>query len=162
MGFQHEENVLSEEQQLLEKLRRVEALFARTTFAGERVAAANAMDRIRERLRQMKKSAPPAEHKFTLHNVWSNRLLVALMRRYGIDPYRYRGQRHTTIMARVPTAFVDETLWPEFKELDRTLHAYLDEVTARVIKEGIFADSSDAEVRAEPGVGLPPPSPRTG
>lgn len=151
---------MTEEQQLLEKLRRVEALFARTTFDGERVAAANAMDRIRERLQNLKESAPPAEHKFTVHNAWSSRLLVALMRRYGIEPYRYRGQRHTTLMARVPTPFVNETLWPEFLELDVTLRTYLDEVTARVIKEGICADSSEAAVRAEPGGELPPPSTR--
>ena len=149
---------MTEEQELLDKLRRVEALFARTTFEGERVAAANAMDRIRERLRGMKESAPPREYKFTMQNAWSRRLLVALMRRYGIQPYRYHRQRHTTVMARVPASFVDETLWPEFNELDRTLRAYLDQVTSRVINEAICADSSEAEVRPEPegALSLPP------
>jgi hypothetical protein len=126
---------LTEEQELVEKLRRVETLFARTTFEGERVAAANAMDRIRERLRNLRESSAPVEYKFTMRDSWSRRLLVALMRRYDIQPYRYHGQRHTTVMARVPASFVDETLWPEFRELDRTLRSYLDEVTSRVIGE---------------------------
>ena len=148
---------MTEEQQLMEKLRRVEVLFARTTFEGERVAAVNAMDRIRERLQNLKASTPPVEYKFTMRDLWSRRLLVALMRRYGIQPYRYHGQRYTTVMARVPAPFVDETLWPEFRELNDTLRSYLDEVTSRVISEGICADSSEAEVRAEPEGALPPP-----
>jgi hypothetical protein len=148
---------LSTEQQLIEKLRRVEALFARTTFEGERVAAENAIGRIRERLQNLQKSDPPIEYKFTMQDAWSRRLLVALMRRYDIKPYRYHRQRYTTVMARVSVSFVDETLWPEFKELDETLRAYLDEVTSRVIAETIYADSSEAEVRAKPDGGLPPP-----
>jgi hypothetical protein len=52
-------------------------------------------------------------------------------------------------MARVPVSFVKETLWPEFQELNNTLRCYLDEVTKRVITTGIYADSSEAEVREE-------------
>ncbi len=148
------ETALTKEQELIEKLRRVEALFSRTTFDGERVAAANAMDRIRERLRSMEESDPPIEYKFTLRNAWSRRLLVALMRRYDIKPYRYHRQRHTTVMARVPVSFVDETLWPEFNELDKTLQSYLDDITSRVISESIYADHSEAEVRTKPDEGL--------
>ena len=148
---------MTEEQQLVEKLRRVEALFGRTTFEGERVAAANAMDRIRERLRNLQKSNPPIEYTFTLRDAWSRQLLVALMRRYGIQPYRYHRQRYTTVMARVPASFVDGTLWPEFKELHETLRSYLDEVTSRVINENIYADSSEAEVKTAPEGALPAP-----
>ncbi len=50
-------------------------------------------------------------------------------------------------MARVPVSFVEETLWPEYQELDQTLRAYLEEVTERVIASGIYQDSSEAEVR---------------
>lgn len=148
---------MTEEEQLIEKLRRVETLFARTTFEGERVAASNAMDRIRERLQNLQKSDPPIEYRFTMQNTWSRRLLVALMRRYDIKPYRYYRQRHTTVMAHVPQSFVDDILWPEFKELDDTLRAYLDGVTSRVISESIYADSSEAEVRTKPDGELPPP-----
>jgi len=35
-------------------------------------------------------------------------------------------------------------LWPEFKELDADLRAYLEEVTQRLIREEVFADTSDA------------------
>lgn len=52
-------------------------------------------------------------------------------------------------MARVPVSFVNETLWPEFQELNKTLRSYLDEGTDRVITTGIYTDSSEAEVRQE-------------
>jgi len=139
----------TEEQKLVEKLRRIEALFAGTTFEGERVAAADAMQRIRERLRQVQESDSSIEYKFTMTDMWSRRVLLALLRRYDIRPYRYHGQRHTTVMARVPVSFVDKTLWPEFEQLDDTLRAYLNEITDRVISECIHANSSEAEVRSQ-------------
>jgi hypothetical protein len=142
---------VTEEQKLIEKLRRIEALFAGTTFDGERNAAAEAMKRIRERLREHQESDPPLEYKFRMSDLWSRRLLAALLRRYGISPYRYRGQRHTTVMARVPVTFVEKTLWPEFLQLNETLRSYLDEVTSRVIAECIDPDASEAEVRNGPG-----------
>lgn len=40
----------------------------------------------------------------------SYRLLVALLQSYQIRPYRYARQRHTTIMAKVPPRFVNESL----------------------------------------------------
>jgi hypothetical protein len=140
---------LTEEQKLIEKLQRIEALFAGATTKGEKVAAANALERIRERLKDVQKLDPAVEYKFTLSDVWSKKLFLALFRRYGIEPYRYRRQKHTAIMARVPVSFVNDTLWPESQELNQTLRSYLDEVTNRVITTGIYADSSEAEVRQE-------------
>ncbi|GAB4174835.1 MAG: hypothetical protein Fur006_04930 [Coleofasciculaceae cyanobacterium] len=140
---------MTEEQKLIEKLQHIEALFAGATTTGEKVAAANALERIRERLKNVQKLDPAVEYKFTLSDVWSKKLFLALLRRYGIQPYRYHRQKHTTVMARVPVSFVNDTLWPEFQELNQTLRSYLDEVTNRVITTGIYADSSEAEVRQE-------------
>ena len=140
---------MSDEARLIEKLKRIEALFAGATTQGERAAAANAMQRIRGRLKEIHETDPPTEFKFRLTDMWSRRLLVALLRRYGIRPYRYRRQKHTTVMAKVSERFVEETLWPEFRELDNTLRTYLDEITDRVIREGIYSDTSEAEVMKE-------------
>jgi hypothetical protein len=38
------------------------------------------------------------EFRFSLADQWSRHLLVALLRRYGIKPYRYSRQRRTTVM----------------------------------------------------------------
>ena len=141
-----------DERQLIEKLRRVEALFEGAGTAGEREAAACALDRLRRRLEEAQERDPAIEYRFTLADMWSRRLFVALLRRYGIHPYRYSGQRYTTVMARVPRPFVDETLWPEYTELNEVLRTYLEETTERVIRQGVHEDSSEAEVmKALPG-----------
>ena len=135
-----------DEKQLIDKLRRVEALFEGAGTEGEREAAANALDRLSRRLEEAQDRDPAVEYRFTLADMWSRRLFVALLRRYGIRPYRYSGQRYTTVMAQVPRRFVDETLWPEYTELNEVLCTYLEETTERVISQGIHEDSSEAEV----------------
>ena len=144
---------MSTEPQLKEKLRKIEALFAGAGTPGERLAAEAALERVRARLVELARSDPPVEMHFTMPDQWSCRLFLALCRRYGLKPYRYPRQRHTTVMVRTPKGFVDQILWPEFTELVQALQAYLLEVTLRVIREEVFADASDApEVRE----GLPP------
>lgn len=134
------------ETKLIEKLKLIEALFAGATTEGEKDAAFNALFRIKKRLKEVQKTDPPVEYKFTMSDIWSRKLFVALLRRYDISPYRYYRQRQTTVMAKVPKSFVDETLWPEFKELDETLKSYLDDITNKVISETIHSDNSEAEV----------------
>lgn len=134
------------EEKLTEKLKRIEALFAGATTDGEKDAAFNAFQRIKDRLNEIKREDPPVEYKFTMADVWSRKLFLALLRRYDIKPYRYYRQRYKTVMAKIPKSFVDETLWPEFEALNKTLREYLDEVTNKIICETIHSDSSDAEV----------------
>jgi hypothetical protein len=132
-----------QEPDLAEKLRKLEALFARPGSEGERTAAANALERLRERLRQLEHSQPPKVYRFSLPDDWSRALFVALARRYGMEPYRRPGQRFTTVMLRASGEFVDETLWPEFVELQKVLHRHLREVTQRLIAEAIHHDVTD-------------------
>ena len=139
-----------DEARLIEKLLAVEALHAGATTKGERVAAENARRRILERLAELVAEDPPAEYRFSMTDMWSRKVFVALLRRYDITPYRYKGQRYTTVMAKVPRRFVDETLWPEFQELSDTLKSYLAEVTDRVVSQVIHADSSEAGVVSRP------------
>lgn len=145
----------ADEARLLQKLQRLEALFFGAYAEGERAAAANAIDAIRERLDRLKQSDPPIEYSFTLQDRWSRKLMLALLRRYGIEPFRYRRQRHTTVMARVSKTFVDQTLWPEFIQLSKTLDEYLDHVTERIIRESIGGDTSEAAARADEGSAAP-------
>jgi hypothetical protein len=95
------------------------------------------------------------EYRFSLVDAWSRKLFVALLRRYGITPYRYPGQRRPTVMAKVPHKFVQETLWPEYCQLSETLQKYLNDITEKIISESIFADNSEAEVINEEPIALP-------
>lgn len=142
------DNAADEERRLIEKLEKIEALFARPATAGERAAAASARDRIRTRLLGLEKTERPVEYRFTLSDGWSRRLFVALLRRYGLRPYRYARQRHTTVMVRVTKTFTNEVLWPEFEQLDATLRAHLEAVTERIVARAIHGDGDDVEEQA--------------
>jgi len=133
-----------DETQLREKLRKIEALFAGAGTAGERNAAEAALERLRARLAETQKRDQPIEMQFSIADQWSRRLFLALCRRYGLNPYRQKRQRATTVMLRVPKDFVDQVLWPEFQELNLALVHYLNEVTLRVIQSAIHADASEA------------------
>ncbi len=142
-----------DEVEVREKLRKVEALFARAGTSGERYAAAAAADRIRARLQEASEAASPVELRFSLGDPWSRQLFVALCRRYGLRPFRYRGQRRTSIMLRAPELFLNDVLWPEFQELNQVLVDYLSEITDRIIREEVFAETAEAEeVDAPPGI----------
>lgn len=134
------------ESDLLEKLRKIERLYAGAATPGEKEAAAEAMARIRQRLGEVEKVEKPIEYRFTLTDGWSKKLFLALLRRYELRPYRYARQRRNTVMVRVPRSFVNETLWPEFLELSEVLKTYLEDVTNRVIAQAIHEDSGDEEV----------------
>ncbi len=52
-------------------------------------------------------------------------------------------------MVKVAASFVNEVLWPEFQELNRTLRTHLDSVTSNIIKRAIHANDADVEERTE-------------
>ena len=139
-----------DEATLIEKLLKIEALFAGAATEGERTSAEHARQRILQRLAELLPEDPPVEYKFTFRDMWSHKVFAALLRRYGLNPYRYRGQRYTTVMVQIPERFVTETLWPEFQKINSELNAYLQEVTDRVIKKVLHEDSSDAVVVDRP------------
>ena len=143
---------------LLEKLRKIEALHAGTPVKGEREAAMRAAERIRARLAELRAREEDEPLVYSLPDPWKRKLFVALCRRYGLAPYREAGRRYSTILVRAPKTFHERTLWPEFLALSKELHAHLDELTERVIREAIHADVSEAQGGAE-SKALPEPSP---
>jgi len=138
---------VTDEQQLREKLRKITALFEAAATSGERQAAAAAIERLRRSLDAAVKTQPLPDTNFRMADQWQRRLFLALCRRYGLQPYRYKGQRHTTVVLRAPRSFIDKTLWPEYLELQAALHAWLNEATERIIREEVFGDADEAGER---------------
>jgi hypothetical protein len=133
---------------LLEKLRKIEALHAGTKVDGEREAARRAAERIRARLAELRGREQDEELHYRLPDPWKRKLFVALCRRYGLKPFRESGRRYSTVQLRAPKAFQERTLWPEFLALCEELHAHLDELTDRVIREAINEDVSEPTEQA--------------
>jgi hypothetical protein len=147
---------MSSEAQLKEKLRKIEALFAGATFAGERMAAGSAAERIRAQLQETGTREQAIEVRFSLPDPWSRRLFVALCRRYGLSVYRYSRMKRQSLVVRAPKSFVDRVLWPEFGQINAALSEYLAEVTDRVIREEVFREAGEAEEVEERGRLLEP------
>lgn len=135
---------------LRDKLRKIEALFAGAATAGERQAAGAAAERIRARLAEAQAQEAAIEMRFSVGDPWARQLFVALCRRYGMKPFRYRRMHRQTIVISAPKSFVEQVLWPEFQELSRALSAYLAEVTEKLIREEVHGETAEAEEREEP------------
>ena len=141
---------MTPEQSLRKKLHKIEALFAGAGTEGEKVAAGAAAERIRDRLGQAANKEKEIEVKFSISDVWSRQLFVALCRRYGLRPFRYRRMHRQSIIIRAPKSFIEQVLWPEFEELSAALTAYLSEITERVIREEVHRETGDADEVDEP------------
>jgi hypothetical protein len=135
---------------LRDKLRKIEALFAGAATAGERAAAGAAAERIRARLRDSERRERAVEMRFSLPDPWSRRLFIALCRRYGLRPFRYRRMHRQSIVVRVPRTFLDQVLWPEFAEINAALSEYLADITDKVIRAEVFREAGEAEEVPEP------------
>ncbi len=140
----------SAEELLRQKLRKIEALFAGAATVGEKAAADAAAERIRARLKTAAGSEAATEVRFSVPDVWSRQLFIALCRRYGISPFRYRRMHRQTVIVKAPRSFIDRVLWPEFQDLSAALTAYLSEITEKVIREEVHGETGDAEERDEP------------
>jgi hypothetical protein len=138
---------MTTEQELRQKLRKISALFEGATTAGERDAAAAAIDRVRRALATAERIEKPVETYFKLVDQWNRRLFTALCRRYGLKPYRYPRQRRTTVVVQAPKSFIDKTLRPEYLQIEKVLNEYLNEATERIIREEVFGNSDEAEER---------------
>jgi hypothetical protein len=138
---------MTTEQELREKLRKISALFAGATTIGERDAAAAAIGRVRKALAAAAQTGQAIEMQFKLPDHWHRRLFTALCRRHGLEPYRYKRQRRTTVVVRAPRSFIDDTLWPEFLQTKDALNEYLNEATERIIREEVYGDSAEAPER---------------
>jgi hypothetical protein len=128
--------------ELIDKIRKVEALFTGTDSPGERQAARGALDRLKAQLESAPEEATAWQ--FSLPDPWKRQLFLALVRRHGLKPYREYRQRHATVMIRTTRGMVDQVLWPQYLELSKLLHDYLDEATRDIITRGVHGDLSEA------------------
>jgi len=135
------------EQQLREQLRKISALYEGATTPGERSAAAAAIERVKKAIAAIAFTEPPSEFQFRLPDLWQRRLFSALCRRYGLEPFRYRRQRYTTVVVRAPKIFVDRTLWPEYQQLREALNRYLDDATESIIRDEVYGDIREGKPR---------------
>ena len=134
-----------DDEELREKLAKVEALFRRAGSPGERAAAEAAMNRLHGRLRgRHRDDGPETELQFSLPDLWSVRLFVAVCRKHGLRPFRYARQRRTTVMVRARERQFDRVVWAEFSRLQTDLETYFEDVTEYLITRAMASDGDDS------------------
>ncbi|MCC4298507.1 hypothetical protein [Aurantimonas coralicida] len=138
------------EEQLREKLQKVEVLYFGAGTIGERNAAGAALERLKVKLAEISRRDPPVEMQFSMPDPWALRLFVALCRRYGIRPYRYPRQRRMTIVVRAPRQLFETVVWRQFSDLHTDLWRHFEETTDQLIREAVHSDTTDVDTVATP------------
>jgi len=123
---------------LLEKIRKIEALIAETQYEGERQAALMAKRRLQEKI-----GDEPREYTIRLQNSWSKRLFVAICGKHGLSTYRYARQKYTTAMVRVRKSFMDSVLWPEFCKYDEIFQKFAGDIMKDLVSKIYRVEEED-------------------
>ncbi len=134
------------EAELKRKLAAIEAMVRGAMTDGERAAAQHVFDTFKQKT----PDEVSQELAFTVHDVWARKLFMAMLRKVGLEPFRMRGQRRTTIMVHGRKSLV-ELIWKEFLDANQTLTEYLAEVTDRVIRESL-GEMNEDEARERPAL----------
>lgn len=132
------------EAELKRKLAAIEAMVLGAMTEGERAAAQHVL----QNFKQKTPDESCEDLGFTVHDVWARKLFMAMLRKAGLEPFRMRGQRRTTIIVHGRKSLVD-LIWKEFLEADKTLTAYLSDITDRVIRESL-GEVKDGEAQERP------------
>jgi len=138
-----------DEQEFLDELRRIEAKLEDLDSDKVPPEVRLIYERLKMRGSLQETADAPVEIKFSFPNVWSRRLFLALAERHDLRPYRYRGQRRTTVVLKASRSFVDETLWPEFERVDEVLARHLSEVTDLFIEHVLSDENHRPAVRTQ-------------
>ena len=128
---------------ILEKIRKVEALIERAGSEGERQSAIFAKERLEKSQARAEK-----EYSISTQDLWHKKLFVAICHKYNLKPDRYYRQKHTTVMVRISKRFLDKTVWPEYLKYAKILEELVDEITTEVILK-IHKDEAEIVISGE-------------
>jgi hypothetical protein len=104
------------------------------------------------------RAEPVEEIKLSVDSRWDRELLLRLMRQRGLEGYRRKGQRHTTVLVRARPAEIDE-LWDDFvalsshleDRLDSAVQAFVDALQWQGERPRIPADSVEGAAVPDQG-----------
>jgi len=128
--------------EILEKMRKVEALFQNTIHKGEADAALDALGRLSKQLTSLPEQE--LEFQISLPDPWKRQVFCALARKMGLEPFRRYRQKYSTVMVKCGGKVMNEILWPQFEQLSQLLNTYLMEATEDIIATAIHSDTSEA------------------
>lgn len=128
---------------IVDKIRKIEALIAGAKSDGERQAAEFAKQRLQEKI-----TLQPIEYAVRLHSRWEKKLFVAICSKHGLRTYRYMRQKRTTAMVRVAKPFMDLVLWPEYSKYASILNKLSEEILVDLISKIHWVKEEDETIIA--------------
>lgn len=126
---------------IVDKIRKIEALIAGAKSDGERQAAEFAKQRLQDKI-----AAQPVEYTVRLNSPWKKKLFLAICRKHALNTYRYARQKYTTTMVQVSKPFMDLVLWPEFNKHASILDKLADEILNDLIAKIHFVKEEDETI----------------
>ncbi len=130
---------------ILEKIRKIEALINGATTEGEKEAAQAAKERVMHHYSHLDPHRHPVEFSLKTSGKWHRQLLLALCNKHGLKPYRYHRQKYTTVMVRVNAEYMDKVLWMEYLKFSNMLSDLFDGIADNLINQ-IHGDQSETEI----------------
>lgn len=118
---------------LLERIKKIEALILGAKTDGEKNAAISAKRRILEKYPELEIHRDPKEYRLYTADNWHKKLLLAICRKYEIKPYRYHRQKYTTVMVNINEDFLNKVLWKEYLEYSQYLEGLIEDITDNLI-----------------------------
>ena len=70
--------------------------------------------------------------------------VVAVCRKHGVRPYRYRRQRRTSVVVRAREREFNRVVWPEYSRLQNELESYFEDVTDHLVNRVMGSDGDDS------------------
>ena len=129
--------------ELIQRIRQVEVEFAPEPPHGVEPVP-DARSRIIARREAIEQTDPPMEHAYRFKDPVIRTLFTALLRRYGLVPYRYPQQPEADVMVQLSMDFESEVLMPLFNELKAEIARFHEASMQRVVGDAIHWDLSDA------------------
>lgn len=120
---------------LLEKIKKIEALIQGASTDGEKSAAISAKERILDKHQYLEIHKDPKEYSLRTEGQWNKKLLLAICRKYGVNPYRYKRQKYTTVMVNINEEFLNKVLWKEYTDYGDQLNRLVEEITDDLISK---------------------------
>jgi len=120
---------------LLERIKKIEALINGAKTTGEKNAAISAKARILEKHPGVEIHRDPQEYRLYTSDSWHKKLLIALCRKHGVRPYRYKRQKYTTVMVNINEDYLNKVLWKEYLEYSAHLEKLVTGITDDLINK---------------------------
>jgi len=134
---------------ILEKIKKIEALISGATTYGEKTAAISAKQRILDKYPELDLTQQVKEWTIRTQDNWHKKLFIALCGKYELKPYRYYRQKYTTVMIKVNEEFLNKVLWPEYIEYSKHLELLMEEIANELINKIHLPENEEIIIQGE-------------